>query len=147
MGEESFENYFRAMPWLAVPYSSAAVRKELSLKFEVGGIPSLILVNKENVLITDNARAEVNQDTNALNFPWHPKMVDELTEKHAARLNTGPCLILFIDGSEKEIEWAEETLLAVASENERKLNKLQEPQEKLGFFYAIDSMLSDHVRD
>ena len=43
-----------------------------------------------------------------------------------------------LDGSEKEIEWAEETLLAVASEHERKLNKLQEPQEKLGFFYAID---------
>ena len=58
------------MPWLAVPYSSAAVRKELSLKFEVGGIPSLILVNKENVLITDNARAEVNQDTNALVSYW-----------------------------------------------------------------------------
>lgn len=35
--EESFKNFFKNMPWLAVPYSEEKCRKELTNLYGVGG--------------------------------------------------------------------------------------------------------------
>ena len=44
--EDSFNRYFNSMPWLAVPYDHlSSVRQNLSTKYSVRGIPSLVVVD------------------------------------------------------------------------------------------------------
>ncbi|MCO5592449.1 hypothetical protein L7F22_046451 [Adiantum nelumboides] len=45
--QESFTEYFGQMPWLAVPYEDEKTRKHLSNWFEVEGIPTLIILDKQ----------------------------------------------------------------------------------------------------
>lgn len=46
------------MPWLAVPFDSAA-RKQLGAKYEIRGIPSLVILDKDGKVVSKNARGEV----------------------------------------------------------------------------------------
>ncbi|CAL1276976.1 unnamed protein product [Larinioides sclopetarius] len=93
--EESFVKYFSTMPWLAVPYSEEKTRKDLPHLYGVGGIPCLIIVDENNSVITKEGRMEVNEDPEGEEFPWRPKLVDELGSKHISKLNEEPCLIYF----------------------------------------------------
>ena len=60
--EESFEAYLSTMPWTAVPYSRTTQRQELAVQFDVHGIPTLVLIDTDGSLITDDGRGEVNED-------------------------------------------------------------------------------------
>ena len=51
---ESFEKYFKKMPWPAVDYKDEAVRGNLFNTFGVRGIPALILVDKEGKAVVTN---------------------------------------------------------------------------------------------
>jgi len=50
------------MPWLAIPFEMDDLRKELASTFDVQGIPSLVLVDAEDSVITDEARQEICDD-------------------------------------------------------------------------------------
>jgi len=43
--DHSFAKYFAEMPWLAVPFDNRDVKDELSSKFDISGIPALIVLN------------------------------------------------------------------------------------------------------
>ncbi|XP_054710416.1 nucleoredoxin-like [Uloborus diversus] len=148
--EQSFKQYFSTMPWLAVPFSEEKKRKELGYVYGVGGIPSLILLDESNFVITKEGRLEVNEDPDGEDFPWKPKLVDELAEKHFSKLNEEPCLIFFTSCEEKEMELAHFALLPVAEEYEARLKRAsieENPIPKLNFFYAGDAEICDSVRD
>lgn len=49
------------MPWLAIPYEDEQRRRQLSSKFSVRGIPSLIILDKDGDKITDDGRTDVMQ--------------------------------------------------------------------------------------
>lgn len=51
---ESFEKYFKKMPWPAVHYKDEPVRGNLYSTFGVQGIPALILVDKEGKAVDKN---------------------------------------------------------------------------------------------
>lgn len=57
--EEDFASYYGEMPWLAVPLADKATKAALSAKFEVRGIPTLVLLDKEGNTVTKSARAKV----------------------------------------------------------------------------------------
>ena len=40
--EAAFEEYYKDMPWLALPYAQRDLKNKLSKKFKVSGIPSLV---------------------------------------------------------------------------------------------------------
>ena len=50
------------MPWPAVSWREDAVRQELASLLAVQGIPTLVLLDQDCSLITDDARARVNDD-------------------------------------------------------------------------------------
>ena len=52
--EDSFESYFKTMPWKAVPYDSN-VREQLQAQFRVSSIPRLIVLSSQGQVIEDNA--------------------------------------------------------------------------------------------
>lgn len=43
---------------------------------------------------------EVLNDPECRLFPWHPRPVLELSEANAVQLHEGPCLVLFVGGSD-----------------------------------------------
>lgn len=64
--ETEFQEYFSAMPWKAIPFESAK-REELMQKFDVQGIPTLLLMDEASGVYKMNGREAI---TNANDFPW-----------------------------------------------------------------------------
>ena len=59
---QSFEGYYKKMPWLSLPFDAegARVKNKLSQIFRVQGIPTLVAIDAQTgKYITDNARTEV----------------------------------------------------------------------------------------
>merc|ERR1712003_145397 len=48
--EESFNDYFKEMPWLALPYQQRQAKQELSDACGVEGIPSFAVINPDGSL-------------------------------------------------------------------------------------------------
>lgn len=75
----SFDEYFKEMPWLALPYEDRERKEKLSSKFKVQGIPTLVFLDGETgALITSEGRSKVTTDPKGENFPWHPIPLSEL---------------------------------------------------------------------
>ena len=60
--ESAFKSYFCEMPWLALPFSERKIKAQLSEKFGVQGIPTLVLLNSDGTLLAKDGRAKVMKD-------------------------------------------------------------------------------------
>jgi len=78
--EASFNGYYEEHPWLALPYSDRDKKGELSKKFKVEGIPTLVIVDGEGNTITTDGVSAVSEDPVGNDFPWKPKSMQELME-------------------------------------------------------------------
>jgi nucleoredoxin len=76
--EAGFNDYFGSMPWTAMPFSERAKKAELSGRYGVQGIPTLVVLNKDGSVITKNARQDMMGDPTGASFPWIPKPIPEL---------------------------------------------------------------------
>jgi len=56
--QASFDEYYGEMPWHALPFSESAIKEKLSAKFEVNGIPMLIILDAKGNLVTSEGRSE-----------------------------------------------------------------------------------------
>ena len=89
----SFNEYYREHPWLAVPFADRKRKDKLSRKFQVSGIPALIVVGSDGKLITKDGRARVSEDAAGAKFPWKPRTVleiiqDALVGKNGKKITT-----------------------------------------------------------
>jgi len=75
--EASFNEYYGEMPWAALPFSERDIKSNLSSKFKVNGIPTLVVLNTDGSLITAKARSNVSEDPEGVQFPWIPKTFTE----------------------------------------------------------------------
>jgi len=76
--EGEFKEYFGEQPWLALPYDKRDVKEQLSSKYKVQGIPSVVILDAEGNIITKDGRAALSSDPKGEEFPWKPKTVAEL---------------------------------------------------------------------
>lgn len=69
---DSYAQYFSHMPWLALPPEEAMGERGqlLGEKYNVKGIPSLVLIDEDGNTITTDARNKVPQDKAGVGFPW-----------------------------------------------------------------------------
>ncbi|XP_077995351.1 nucleoredoxin-like [Glandiceps talaboti] len=143
--EESFDQYFSSMPWLAIPYGDPRV-SQLSKRFEVSGIPTLVVIDDTGEVITKDGRAAVSADPDGKEFPWSPKPVNNLTELTAFVVNEESCLILFTEGEEADIISATDIVQPVAEEI---IDKAKEKGDDppLLFFIGGDDEVVDSIRD
>ena len=58
--DDQFEDYFKEMPWLAVPRSDSTTKGKLSNEFGVRGIPKLVIL-KNGAVVDGEARGTVMQ--------------------------------------------------------------------------------------
>lgn len=78
--ETAFKRYFGAMGWYAVPFDNKEAKQALDQKYEVSGIPTVILLRRDEnlggafVLVEGgmNGRAMIGQPPSKLvaEFPW-----------------------------------------------------------------------------
>lgn len=72
-GQTDFDSYFKEMPWCAVPYKFRELKNELSTKFNVRGIPSLIILDGEANIINESGRGAVQN----LEYPFAPPTFED----------------------------------------------------------------------
>ena len=70
--EDSFRDYYKDMPWLALPYSERDLKEKLSKKYKVQGIPTVVILDGGANVITTDGRAAVSGDPTGADFPWKP---------------------------------------------------------------------------
>lgn len=139
-GEEGFNDYFKDMPWLAVPFGHD-VCKQLSTKFSVQGIPTFILMDDKQDVISMNGRGCVSNDPEGEDFPWKLKPLNVLNEMTVNTINEEPCLIYFTDGEDASIKRAQEIIQPIAE------SLLQKEDSPVIFFYTKGDETSESLLD
>lgn len=158
--DESYTGYISTMPWLAVPFQQAAIRSELAQLYAVRGIPTLLLLDGNGHVITMEGRSELADDPLAKNFPWKPRPVNVLTERYVAKMHDYPAMVLFIDGEDTDLHFAESVLIPAAERYYTKHHinyhqhqsdleplALSEDLDYVQFLIALESDASDILRD
>ena len=75
-----FEEYYKEMPWLALPFNDRQRKNNLSQFFGIEGIPSFVMVGPDLKVLNPNARGIVGGDPAGADFPWRPKLVTDVDE-------------------------------------------------------------------
>lgn len=113
--EKSFASYREHMPWLTLPWEEAERNKLLSKHFQVGGIPTLAIVNSKGRTITTEGREAVMRDPSGSDFPWTPPLVRDLASGNPGKANEGLALLFLCEAAgEAEQKLAEEGLSQLA---------------------------------
>jgi len=88
--DTAFENYHKEQPWLAVPYDNDDKKDALKAKYDVGGIPTLILLEADTGnTIAAEGRGLISE-YGAAGFPFTTERLEvakkEIKEKKEAAL-------------------------------------------------------------
>jgi len=69
---ENFQEYYKIMPWVALPFADRETKGKLSKKFDVQGIPRLLLLDPKTGEVTNpRANQDVVSDPSGKKFPWY----------------------------------------------------------------------------
>jgi thiol-disulfide isomerase/thioredoxin len=69
--DASFQEYYGEMPWLALPFDRRDLKKVLSSKYSIEGIPALIFLDaKTGETLATNGRGEITSSAFINNFPY-----------------------------------------------------------------------------
>jgi len=129
--EASFNEYLAQMPWLAIPFADQSRRSKLQVGLAVQALPTLVILDKDGSIISQNGRSSVSADPDGLEFPWYPKPLKNLSLT-ADGLGEGPALIAFAEGASKE---EQERLIGILTPIAEKNVAEQKP---FGFFYSTE---------
>jgi hypothetical protein len=101
--ESNFNEYFKEMPWLTLPFNKKNVKSYLSNLFEVNNIPFLVVLESKTFKIITNKGCEaVVYDTHGIDFPWYRKPLSNIVYT-SHLINVVPSLILLLDKIDQEI--------------------------------------------
>jgi len=68
--QAGFDGYYKDMPWKALPFTNSEKKNELAEKFNVRGIPMLVLMRGgTGEIITPDGRSRVMKDETGDRFP------------------------------------------------------------------------------
>jgi len=83
--DNSFKEYHKSMPWLAIPFDKSDVKDPLTEKYEVNGIPSLVLLESDTgEVITKEGRNPISE-YGALAFPFTKERIEEAKQEATAK--------------------------------------------------------------
>ncbi|KAK8627396.1 hypothetical protein V6N13_135008 [Hibiscus sabdariffa] len=77
--EESFNDYFSKLPWLAIPFSDSISRKRVHESFRMMGIPRLVLLDENGKVLT-NEGVEMIKEYGEEGYPFTSKRIQELRD-------------------------------------------------------------------
>lgn len=133
-----FSEYLGEMPWPALPQQQASEKKELSKLFGVQGIPTMVLLkkNERGVYELENGDLRSKIESDPDHFPWPPKAVETLDAAVEA-INDYPTLVAFTDKLTDAA--AESALEAALEEVGKEYFSDGKPSDSLRFAVALES--------
>jgi nucleoredoxin len=99
--QESFKEYFGEQPWLALDFADRELKDKLSSALKVQGIPSLVILDSDLNVVTDDGRAAVSGDPEGNELPWHPKPVRNF-KNGPGDINETPTLVVMCEEASKD---------------------------------------------
>lgn len=85
--EEAFHKYFAGMPWLAIPFSDSTTRSKLDELFTVQGIPHLVILDKNGMVVNDDGVQAV-QEYGSEAYPFTQERIEKIkADEEAAKKN------------------------------------------------------------
>ncbi|KAL3819195.1 hypothetical protein ACJIZ3_005100 [Penstemon smallii] len=78
--ENSFNEYFSKMPWLAIPFSDSDTHKKLNKLFNVNGIPQLTILDQNGNVLT-NEGVEIIIEHGADGYPFTREHIEKIIER------------------------------------------------------------------
>jgi nucleoredoxin len=135
--QASFDGYLAEMPWQALKFEDRKRKAELSEAFKVNGIPTLVVLDEKNNIITTSGRGSVAADPEGHKFPWVAEPVALLGEDSVDIVNEIPTVIFISNAQEAaEVEKkAKETLEALAIKSKADVDAGKK-EESLGFLFG-----------
>ena len=135
-----FQEYFATMPWLAIPPGDKR-KAALSTRFEVEGIPALVLVDgATGETINAKGRGAVGGDPEGEEFPWRPKALNDMASG-ADGLNDEACVCVMMEGAPAESQAALAAAMGVVAEAAKAAGG-----EELYFVARAAGEVADQVR-
>lgn len=139
--QASFDEYLSEMPWYAIPFEARKLKAELSEAFDVSGIPSFQIIDSNLKTINNDGRSAVSADKDGLEFPWHPKPLNDLSAGPGA-INDLPSLVAFCNVAKDTQSEVVAAMQAVAQEHWD-----TEEDPAFAFFTATDNTgIAERVR-
>jgi len=96
--EAAFEDYFKDMPWLSLPFAKREEKEQLSKAMSVEGIPTFAVIQPDGSIITMDGRSKVMEDPKGEQLPdgWLPSPFNDVNDDPSP-LNEEQCLIMLGD--------------------------------------------------
>ncbi|CAF4514156.1 unnamed protein product, partial [Didymodactylos carnosus] len=60
--QESFNEYYKEMPWKAVPFENRMIKQRLSIYYGIQGIPSLVIIKPSGETLTIKGRRDIDRN-------------------------------------------------------------------------------------
>jgi len=144
--EGAFQSYYKEHPWKALPYANRDLKASLSKALDVGGIPSVIVIDKDGNVVTTKARGGVMSDEDAKEFPWPAKPIIDFTDD-PNDINSFTSLILFLDViEEQKHEGLLSMLEELSKERKAKCTKEEEDLDMRFFYIKKDGAMPKRLR-
>lgn len=139
--QSQYDEYFGSMPWLSFGFQDDRAQS-LAEKYEVQGIPCLIIFDEEGNVINSEAVGAVRNDPEGKKFPWAPPDVDQLGNASNSALNSSVCVIALLpSGASEEDTNAIVGAMEAAAKARKEANK-----DKIFFFHdKMDSPLAGRI--
>lgn len=94
--EEAFTDYYKSMPWKAVPFKDRKGFSAVSEAYGIGGYPTVVVIDKDLNMITDNGRFGVMTDADAKELPWPKKSILNFNSE-PNDISSYPSVVFFLD--------------------------------------------------
>jgi nucleoredoxin len=72
--DESFNEYFGTMPWLAIKFTDEDERFNLGAQFSIRGIPAMIVLRRDGTVVSKDGRADVMKYKSDIIRVWSSKV-------------------------------------------------------------------------
>jgi nucleoredoxin len=137
--EESFKDYFKEMPWLALDFEDRKRKAQLSSMFGVRGIPALVIVDTDGSVITKEGKGAVSSDPEGAKFPWYPPAVSNAKDGPGDINEVTTIVALCETNTAQEQAAIEEAMTSVAKQYIEKQKTAADESPEFNFIIATEA--------
>ena len=101
--EAAFDQYRKTMSWPAIPFQDAR-RALLQIGLQVKSIPTLVLIDRMDKVLTASGVSELMNDRSLEHFPYESTAVDLAQGTNVEKLQRSASLIAFCEGCELGVQ-------------------------------------------
>lgn len=148
--KEQFDEYYAEMPWITLPFKDSRIGA-LSSRFEVEGIPSLVIMDPDGNVVNKSARGCIDSDPRGERFPYYPEPVEDLSqgvESFGFDVNSKPTLVALMENCGDDDQADAKAVLAKFGERLAKAKAASAEGPEMLFFYAFKpSPMASRIRE